>query len=391
MLLLCTTLLLASALQLIGSPQSPPTGSPPPPAPESQKVPTPEAQKVPAPEAPKAPTIESPILPTTKRWSVAVSAKPSAMPVIGGDQIFIGLESGIVAAHRVSDGTETWRVELRTAQAVGFEGSRVFVAAGDAIHALNAATGSVAWVAPTGAVKVPMLAQDGWIIVASGSVVSALRAEDGMKIWSRDIGVPHARPTIEGNNLYVPLENGHLRALELQTGNDRWTKSFTGAPSEVLAFSDRVYVGSADKVFYCLKADDAGHDWKSRAGAMLRGRPVAEGTRIFITSIDNLLRAYDGNDGALQWYRSLPFRPAAPAVIGTAIVISGNSAELHVFEAATGKPAGQIKLEQSLVMAPAFGTSEGAPVMAALTGGINDEWKLVLTGPPVKPPSVPLE
>ncbi len=313
------------------------------------------------------------------------------MPVIGGDQIFVVLESGVVAARRIADGAETWHVELRPTQAVAFEGTRVFVAAGDAIHALNAATGSVAWVAPTGAVKVPMLAQDGWVIVASGSVVSALRAEDGVTIWSRDIGVPHARATIEGDNLYLPLESGELRAVELQTGHDRWTRQFNGAPSEVLAFSDRVYVGSADKMFYCLEADDAGERWGVRVGAVLRGRPVAEGTRIFITSIDNLLRAYDGDDGALQWHRSLPFRPAAPAVIGSAIVVSGNSAELYVFDAATGKPAGQIKLGQSLVMPPAFGTWEGAPAIAALIGSINEEWKLALMAPPPPPPSAPLE
>ena len=313
------------------------------------------------------------------------------MPVIGGDQIFIVLESGIVAAHRLSDGAESWRVELRTAQPVGFDGSRVFVAAGDAIHARDAATGSVAWVAPVGAVTAPMLAQDGWVIVAAGSVVSALRADDGMKIWSREIGVPHARATIEGNNLYLPLENGHLRALELQTGNDRWTRAFTGAPSEVLAFSDRIYVGAADQRFYALEADDAGRDWWQRIGAVLRGRPAAEGSRIFITSIDNMLRAYDRDDGALLWHRSLPFRPAAPAIIGTSVVVPGNSAELRVFEAATGKPAGQIKLEQSLVMPPAFATSDGAPVMAALTGGISGDWKLVLTAPPAPPPAVPLE
>jgi len=290
----------------------------------------------------------------------------------------------------MSDGVEAWHVELRVEQALAVEGSRVFVAAGDAIHALDAASGSVAWVAPTGAVTAPLLAQDGWLIVGSEKGLLAFRAEDGEKIWSRDIGSQHVRATIEGGSLYVPLDDGHLRALDLQTGADRWTNHLRGAPSEVLAFSDRIYLGAADKLFYCFDADDGEREWPQRIGAVLRGRPAAEGTRIFVTSIDNVLRAYDRNSGALLWHRSVPFRPAAPVVIGTSVVVPGNSAEVQAFEVTTGKPAGQIKLEQSLVMPPAFGMQDGAPVMAAVTGNINGEWKLVLTVPPAPPPSAPL-
>ena len=334
--------------------------------------------------------VELPTLPTTVKWSVAVSARPTTPPVIAGDQIVVALQSGVVAAHRMSDGVEAWHVELRVEQALAVEGSRVFVAAGDAIHALDAASGSVAWVAPTGAVTAPLLAQDGWLIVGSEKGLLAFRAEDGEKIWSRDIGSQHVRATIEGGSLYVPLDDGHLRALDLQTGADRWTNHLRGAPSEVLAFSDRIYLGAADKLFYCFDADDGEREWPQRIGAVLRGRPAAEGTRIFVTSIDNVLRAYDRNSGALLWHRSVPFRPAAPVVIGTSVVVPGNSAEVQAFEVTTGKPAGQIKLEQSLVMPPAFGMQDGAPVMAAVTGNINGEWKLVLTVPPAPPPSAPL-
>ena len=301
----------------------------------------------------------------------------------------MALQSGIVAAHRVSDGVETWHVELRAEQALAVEGSRVFVAAGDAIHALDAATGSVAWVAPTGPVTAPLLAQDGWLMVASEKGLLAFRAEDGQNIWSRAIGSQRVRASIEGDTLYAPLDDGHLLALDLQTGNERWNRShLRGAPSEVLAFPDRLYVGSADKLFYCLDAADGELEWKHRPGAVLRGRPAAEGTRIFVTSIDNVLRAYDRTSGALLWHRPVPFRPSAPAVIGTSVLVPGNSAEVQAFEVSTGKPAGQIKLEQSLVMPPAFGLQEGVPVMAAFTGNINGEWKLVLTVPPA-PPSVP--
>jgi outer membrane protein assembly factor BamB len=320
-----------------------------------------------------------------------MSARPAAPPVIGGDRIFVALQSGIVAAHRVSDGAEAWRAELRTALPVAVDGSTIFVAAGDAVHALDAANGSVVWVARTGEVTAPLLAQNGWLIVASRTGLSALRATDGATVWSREIGAQSVRPSIEANTLYVPIDDGHLHAIDVQTGADRWTRHLPGAPSEVLALADRIYVGSADRFFYCYDADTGELEWMPRLGAVLRGRPVVEGNRVIVTSIDNIVRGYDRHSGALRWHRSVPFRPAAPAILGSSVAVPGNSAEIPVFEAATGKPGTAIKLDNTLVMPPAFGTSDGAPVMAAFTGSLNSEWKLVLTAPPAPPPSAPLE
>ena len=330
-------------------------------------------------------------LPSVVRWTVAISAGPAAPPVIAAEHVFVVLQSGIVAAHRMSDGVEAWHVELRTDQPVAVEGSRVFVAAGEMIHALDAASGSVLWRTPSGAVTAPLVAQDGWLLVASANTLTALRSEDGTKVWSRDTGPQRLRATIEGDNLYVPLDDGRLLALDLKTGADRWKRHFAGAVSEVLAFSDRIYFGSADKVFYCFHADDGEWDWHRRVGAVPRGRPAAAGSHLFVTSIDNTLRAYDRNSGALLWHPSVPFRPAAPVVVGSAVVVPGYAAEILAFDAATGHPAGQIKLQESLVMPPAFGPSGAAVVMAAFTGSITSQWKLVLTAPPVAPPSIPLE
>lgn len=331
-------------------------------------------------------------LPSAVRWSVPISAGPAAPPVIAGDQIFVVLLSGIVATHRITDGAEAWHVKLRTDQPVAAEGPRVFVAAGEMIHALDAASGSVLWRAATGAVTAPLVAQNGWLIVASASGLTAFRAEDGTTVWSRDTGAQRLRVTIEGDNLYVPLDDGRLLALDLRTGAERWKKHLAGARfSEVLAFSDRVYAGSTDKFFYCFDADDGAWEWHTRLGAVLRGRPAAEGAHIFVTSVDNTLRAYDRNSGKLLWYPSVPFRPAAPVVVGSAVIVPGNSPELLAFDAATGRSAGQIKLEEALVMPPAFGTSGGTPVMAAFTGSLNGQWKLVLAAPPAPPPSVPHE
>jgi outer membrane protein assembly factor BamB len=331
-------------------------------------------------------------LPSTVRWSVPIAASPAAPPVADGEQIFVVLQSGIVASHRASDGTEVWHASLRSDQPVAVEGGRVYVSAGGAIHALGAADGSLAWMAPSGAVTAPLLAHGGWLIAATAGGLMAFRSSDGAKVWTRDTSAQHVRPTIEGDNLYVPLDDGHLLALDLLTGTTRWMKHFRGAAGEVLAFSDRVFVGSADKWFYCFDAADGEREWRTPVGAVLRGRPAADEKRVFVTSMDNTVRAYDRKSGAQRWHPSVPYRPTTgPVVVGSSVVVPGNSAELRAFDAATGKPAGQITLGEPLAMPPAFGRSGDIVLLTAFIGNLNGQWKLVLAAPPVPAPSVPHE
>ena len=81
----------------------------------------------------------------------------------------------------------------------------------------------------------------------------------------------------------------------------------------------------------------------------------------------------------------------APSNAPSAAVVAANPPELRAFDAWTGRPAGEIKLEESLVMPPAFGKSGDSTLMSAFTGTLNGQWKLVLAGPPVSAPAAPRE
>lgn len=285
-------------------------------------------------------------------------------------------------------------MQLRADQPIVADGKQLFVAAGEAIYALNADDGKEAWVSPAGTLTAPLLVQDGWIVAASGHVLTALRAADGTKVWSRDTGAAHQRPTVEGDNLYLPLDDSRLVALDLRTGAERWTRRFADKVSEVLAFADRVYLGATDthlgKQFFCLDAGDGSTSWHWRIGTTVRGRPAADDSRIFVTAMDNMVRAFDRHSGALLWHPAVPYRPTTgPVIIGSSVIIPGASAELRAFAAASGRPAGEIKLEQPLAVPPAFAGSGSEVVMAAITGSLNGEWKLLLAAPPA--PQAPHE
>ena len=332
------------------------------------------------------------MLPSAVRWTIPISASPVAAPAIGKDLVFVVLQSGAVEAHRVADGSTAWKVELRSEFPVALDGDHVYVAAGEAVHALKATDGSEEWLAPSGDVTAPLLAHAGWLIAATAKSLTALRATDGTKVWSREIGNQRVIPSIEGDTLYVPLEDGRLVALDLQTGADKWVRHLTGPLSEVLALPERVYVRSADKHLYCYRASDGERDWRFLFGALVRGRPAADDKRIYVTSMDNTVRAYRRSNGELLWHPAVPFRPTTgPELIESTVIVSGSAPELRAFDAATGRAVGEIKLEEPLAMPPAFGRSGDAVVMAAFTGTLTSQWKLVLTGPPVPAPATPRE
>jgi outer membrane protein assembly factor BamB len=333
-----------------------------------------------------APGSESQNLPSAVRWSVALPARAIASPTIAGDVVVVALQSGYVVAYSVTDGKEAWRVQMRADQPIVADDTLLIVAAGEMIHALDAADGKVLWEAPAGTVTAPLLVQGGWVIAASAGQLAAFREIDGAKVWTRDSPPQHVRASIEGDNLYVPLDEGRLLALDLKTGAERWQKfPAKGTLSEVLALPERVFVGAADKTFYAYDGNDGEIDWKFPVGTVLRGRPASDNTRVFITGMDNQVRAFDRQNGRLDWHVPVPYRPTAPLVVESAVMVPGVGAEIRAFELKDGKPAGQIKLPQQLAMPPVFSGSGGTALMAAITGTITGEWTLLLTAPPAPP------
>jgi len=335
--------------------------------------------------AAQAPELQT--LPSTKRWSVALSARAVASPTIAGDVIVVGLQTGQVVAYAAKDGKELWRVPLLADQAIVADETLLFIAAGEMIHALDASDGRLLWESPSGTLTAPLLVHGGWVIAATAARLASFREIDGAKVWSHDSPPVHERPTIEGDNLYVPLDEGRLLALNLADGAERWTRFPAKGPlSEVLALPDTVFVGAADKCLYAYDSDDGHIDWGPfRLGAVVRGRPVSDGARVFVATMDNLVRAFDRRSGKLVWHEPLPYRPVAPAIAAETLVVPGATAEIRAFELKTGKPAGQIKAEQTLPVPPVIQMTPAGMLVAAITGSVSGEWTLVVLAPPEPP------
>lgn len=300
------------------------------------------------------------IFPLEPAWTVDLGQPAAAAPGYDAFHAYVPLRDGTLAAIRLRDGETAWTSARRTEFSPAAADGSIIVADGATLIALRAADAQPLWTREFAApISAAPLRAAGWLLVslATGEI-AALRAADGRELWRRSLDGPlRVRPSVGGRRLFVPIDDGRLVALDLTAGTLLWERTLGGSPREVLPL-DAVFVGATDNHLYRLSPDDGSLHWRWRAGADIVGLPAVDESRLFFTSLDNILWALDRNSGVQQWRRPLPGRPrAGPLIVGRALFVSGVSAHVRTFDRETGQPAGILSAADELGAPPHFAAS----------------------------------
>jgi outer membrane protein assembly factor BamB len=312
--------------------------------------------------------------------------------VIAGDLVIIALQPVGVMAIRAADSQEVWRVELAADRPVLTDDELVYVTAGAFVHALRRTTGEQAWRIEPGQITADPVVRSGWLVVATVGRLSAFRVADGTAVWQRDMHAVEVAPIVDGDLVVVPLLDGGLVGLHLQTGEERWERSLDGMPGELLAAGGKVYVGANDKRFYAIHVDNGEIVWHRHVGAGPRARPAADDDHVYFVALDNVLRAFDRGNGALRWWNGLGYRPArsGPVFLGSALVVPGNVAKLQVF-GRDGRTLTETVLPSTLVgLSNVTSDQLNHPVVAIVTGDLQHPWTLQVLETSTDPPPLPI-
>ena len=318
----------------------------------------------------------STLLPMEPLWTTptVLSAAPAAPPVYDAGHIFVALRDGHVTAVNVADGDVVWEVvhpdPVVGELAVG--GALLYVASRDKLQGLETATGQTRWSIPIEApLSAPLVWNNGWLIAALDTqILLALRAETGETIWRRSMGGGiHVTPSLAGKRMYVSLDNGGVVALSHMTGAVVWEHRLDGAPNQILPLDD-LFVGATDNHFYRLSRLDGSIKWSVRTGGDIVGLPAVDETRVYFSSLDNMLYALNRRSGVQQWREPLAARPTAgPSHAGDLLVLGGMSQYIRFFDPVTGVSFGRIPAPSELALPPlSFWTVANRPLLVTVTG-----------------------
>lgn len=326
----------------------------------------PPVQTPPATAAPPA----KPATPTAppelyeQAWSAPIEVgRPIRLATVSHAAIVA--DSSSIAAFSLDDaGKELWRVSAEPITALATDESHVVVGAGASLRALDPATGKELWKTPLVTAPDHIVTRGGWVIAASGSLVGAFRATNGTTVWQMTLGPSlSSAPVIDGDGLFAALDDGRLVGLDLSTGDVRWTTWLETEGGDLFAANDRVYLGQRDGGFVAYRQATGEFNWRMQFRAETVGSASSDVDHVYVSLLDNTVRALDRYNGNMRWTTPLDTRPASgPVVAAGAVLIPSSTGEIMVSGGKDGRGTGKIAAPK----AP-DGSAGGAPRLVAFS------------------------
>jgi outer membrane protein assembly factor BamB len=333
--------------------------------------------------------------PLEAKWSATLPAVPAFPPAFDANRVYISLNTKQLVALMLSDGTAAWSVECPMSAPPAAGAGLVYAGSDGLIEARAEVSGSAQWRRPVQGRVISLHWDGGWLFAQTdpGSFF-AIRAADGEILWQKDFGSPlseRAPPAASADRLYLPLKDGRVVAVVLQTGDEVWTHKMAEPAVGILPVGDRVFIGGRDNWFYSLSAKNADIDWRFPTGADLLGLPVLDRKRVYFIALDNILRGHDRNGGSMIWKQALPVRPfTGPLLSGETLIVAGIASQLYGYSTADGKLIDSFELkgaenEEILLAAPPHLTAQDLFILVTRGGQV----RAVGSGPAPAPDTAP--
>ena len=305
------------------------------------------------------------------RWIARTQGPVRSTPAVAGDRIYFGSSDGSVYAVDL-EGRQLWAANTGSAvsSSPAVASGRVFVQNRKGlVLALSATDGKVLWRTQTGEdLPLDWGFENGDMFVSSPAVVAgtvligsgdghlyALDAESGRGKWRVETkGRIRSSPAVSDGTVFVGSLDGSVYAADLATGALKWRFDTEGRGLSSARFGyDRksvqsspavadgtVYIGARDGSLYAIDAATGKQTWRVSYGAswVITAPAVWDG-KVFIGSSDaRFVQAVDAKTGREVWRVPMPASIwSSPSIAGSTLYVGDTGGGAHAIEAKTGK------------------------------------------------------
>ena len=248
-----------------------------------------------------------------RRWSIDPDSEAYAYtssPTVFDDTAYVP-ERRELTARDLESGEVEWSFELErivsesalTVTDTGDDG-RVYVAAGNTIHALDAESGDELWEQDLlGIAQYALAKHADWLFVATrGGELYRLNRWEGAVEWRRTIeaGISSAPVVLTSDDRRrghgVAIAGGDGSITYFDVGGEReWETELHAFGEDGLAIGHRRLLARSGSTLYGLETDDGDERWRVDLGQSTQGPPIVVGDTVYVGG--DRLRAIDIDGG----------------------------------------------------------------------------------------------
>ena len=246
------------------------------------------------------------------RSRIAASSWPGV--TVDGETIYVS-SGQFVRALKLENGNQLWQYPAEADKLLTFYAPPVVmdgvVVAGDyqnAVHGLNATTGSQTWTF-TGSEKrfiaSGLMVNDQILMPSAGGKLYAINS-DGKADWTVDLSSEAiwAQPVYDGETVYVASMDHFLYALEISEAGARqkWSLDVGGAmvASPALDEDGNLYMGTMTQDLVAVSS--SGRElWRYDAQGAIWGTPVVHDGLVMFGDLSGTIYALSTGSGVVEW------------------------------------------------------------------------------------------
>ncbi len=217
--------------------------------------------------------------------------------------------------------------------------SRVYAHEMDSmLYAVDAASGEKVWGRNVDGPRGSPAIGDDVVVVLSESTILGLNLETGKTQWTGPesyVGLSDGGPVIVDETVYVPTGLS-LLALDLTDGTVKWQHT-TGEETVVTPaiVDDTVYYGDYDTYVYAVDAATGEERWRVKTNAHIDSNVAIAGDTVFVGSEQGIVHALNAVSGEYAWTHDVRSKPNVIATDGSHVYVDTDG-QLHALAATTG-------------------------------------------------------
>ncbi|MCC6494529.1 MAG: PQQ-binding-like beta-propeller repeat protein [Pirellulales bacterium] len=211
------------------------------------------------------------------------------------------------------------------------------------VTALNAETGEELWSKQVGKPGYPAYgpsANADYLGLISGSKLYLLDRHDGRAQWVRPVGsAPSSGPALSNQYAYVALVTGRIEAYKLDDPDARpWYYQSRGRTFlRPTVSGELVSWPTTEGFLYIGRADDPGVLFRLQTAGDIVTSPAYQEPNLYIASTDGYLYCINGTSGREQWRYSTGYAiRSSPAIVGQQAYVASSEPAIHAVNAQTG-------------------------------------------------------